>query len=645
MTNTIKEAEIISNYLCLIKKSLPLSIRLRKNELKDILDEIEEHIWEKIIESVGDKEPTEIDIQIAISQIGEPKEIAIKFASESTPYIYISEELYPSYRKHRKALFWSSLLWLIQFLTIHPFFRYYFYQLVENPLYNSILIMPIIIDSFFILTGIIFCYLSITGYVPYEKRTSKLLKRYLNLNDLQKPTFKPHFQLVISLLSLLFLLSAIYLFSVGYVSQSIPFFVLSIIKLLQRFNIRKSVIWQKLMILIDLLFIGGIIHIIGELIYLNYYELRIISNFLSILFFFYVYYDIYTFVTLRHKKELYLKELSIVDRLRKKESMLSDIKSNNIPNTQKISGKKNTCSLELEEKIEVFLKKAKKKLPLWLKISEKREFVNDIEEEIREAVLEFEESNKLTEENLKELFSEFEIYISKEVWPWYLETTPKIYISKELWPWYLKTLKAVFAYLIIIAIFVFVQSILLLGGNSIFLRIYLILLPCTMILVTRAFIFLSLKGFNLRRKESLKKVSDYRYYIWETLFAVVYLAISITILFDKIISRELFTSLRNLILILIITVVPLLLGGIKLLKMVFIKKRVVLKSFLIISSLTLSLLINFLFDYDFYPFYSLFIHSSLSINILFLLSLLVNIEIIYEIFHLFFQIKQKKQKG
>ena len=636
MTNTIKEAEIISNYLCLIKKSLPLSIRLRKNELKDILDEIEEHIWEKVIENVGDKEPTEIDIQIAISQIGEPKEIATKFASESTPYIYISEELYPSYRKHRKTLFWSSLLWLIMFLIPHPFSNSYFYQLVENPLYNSILIMPIIIDSSFIFTVIIFCYLSITGYVPYEIRTSKLLKRYFNLNDLQKPIFKPHFQLAISLLSLLFLLSAIYIFSVGYVSQSIPFFVLSIIKLLQGFNIRKSVIWQRLLILIDILFIGGIIHIVGELIYLNYYELRIISNFLSILFLFYVYYDIYTFMTLRDKKELYLKELSIVDRLRKKESMLRDIKSNNIPNTQKISGKKNTFSLELEKKIEVFLKKEKKKLPLWLKISEKCEFINDIEEEIREAVLEFEESNKLTEENLKELFSEFEIYISKEAWPWSLETTPRIYISKEVWPWYLKTLKAFFAYFISIAILVFVLSTLISVNIPLFLRILLLVLTFTVILVTRAFIFLSLKGFNLRRKESLKKGSDYRYYIWETLFAVIYLAIGIIILFDEITSS---TSLRNLILILIIVVVSLLLGGIKSLKMVFIKKSVVVKSFLIITILTFSLLINLFTLYHAYTMEPPFIRSILSINMLSLLSLLINIEIIYEIFHLFFQIK------
>jgi len=648
MTNTIKEAEIISNYLCLIKKSLPLSIRLRKNELKDILDEIEEHIWEKVIESVGDKEPTEIDIQIAISQIGEPKEIATKFASESTPYIYISDELYPSYRKHRKTLFWSSLLWLIMFLIPHPFSEGSstgapFIRLLENPFYNSILIMPIILDSFFIFTGIIFCYLSITGYVPYEIRTSKLQKRYFNQNDLQKTLFKPHFQLVSSLFSLLFLLSAISLFSVGNVSQSIPFFVLSIIKLLLGFIKRKSVIWQKLLILIDIFYIGGIIQILWELIHLNFYELRIISNFLSILSFFYIYYDIYTFITLRHKKELYLRELSIFDRLRKKESMLRDIKSNNIPNTQKISGKKNTFSLELEEKIEVFLKKAKKKLPLWLKISEKCEFINDIEEEIREAVLEFEESNKLTEENLKELFSEFEIYISKEVWPWYLETTPKIYISKELWPWYLKTLKAVFAYFIIIAILVFVLS-LIIGSVSIplFIRILLLVLMFTVILVTRAFIFLSLKGFNLRRKESLKKVSDYRYYIWETLFAVIYLAIGIIILFDEI---TLSTSLRNLILILVIVVVSLLLGGIKLLKIIFIKKSVVVKSFLIITILTFSLLINLFTLYHIYTMEPPFIRSILSINMLSLLSLLINIEIIYEIFHLFFQIKQKKQKG
>jgi len=641
MTNAIKEAEIISNYLGLIKKSLPLSIRLRKNELRDILDEIEEHIWEKVIESAGDKEPSEIDIQIAISQIGEPEEIATKFVSKSTPYIYLSEELFPSYRKFRKTLFWSFLYGLIMFMPPHPFSGYSFYQLVDDPLYNSIMIMPIIFGFSFILIGIIFWYLSITGYGLYEIRTSKLLKRNFDLSHLQKPIFKPLFQLVTSLLFLLFLFSAIYLLLGGYFYRPIPFFVLSAIRLLQGFVKRKSVIWQKLLILIDLFLIGWIIHIVGVLIYLNYYELRIITNFLSVLFLFYVYYDIYTFVTLRHKKELYLKESSIIDRLHKKESMFRDIKSNNIPNTQIISSKKNTFSLVIEEKIGALLKKTKKKLPLWLKISEKREVLNEIEEEIRENLLEFEESNKLSEENLNQLFSEFEIYISNEKWPWYLETTPKIYISKEVWPWYLNTLKAFFTYFISITILVFVLSNLISVNIPLFLRIILLVLTVTVILVTRFFISLSLKGFNLRKEQSLKKGSDYRYYIWETLFAVCYLAIGTIIFFDEITPS---TSLRNFTLILIVVVSALLLGGIKLLKIVVIKKGVVIKSFLIIIIIIFSLLINLLINYRTYSRGFSFIRSILSLNMLSLLNLLINIEILYEIFHLFFQLKQKNLK-
>jgi len=330
------------------------------------------------------------------------------------------------------------------------------------------------------------------------------------------------------------------------------------------------------LILIDLFLIGWIIHIVGVLIYLNYYELRIITNFLSV---------------------LYLKESSIIDRLHKKESMFRDIKSNNIPNTQIISSKKNTFSLVIEEKIGALLKKTKKKLPLWLKISEKREVLNEIEEEIRENLLEFEESNKLSEENLNQLFSEFEIYISNEKWPWYLETTPKIYISKEVWPWYLNTLKAFFTYFISITILVFVLSNLISVNIPLFLRIILLVLTVTVILVTRFFISLSLKGFNLRKEQSLKKGSDYRYYIWETLFAVCYLAIGTIIFFDEITPS---TSLRNFTLILIVVVSALLLGGIKLLKIVVIKKGVVIKSFLIIIIIIFSLLINLLINYRTY---------------------------------------------
>ncbi len=170
----------------------------------------------------------------------------------------------------------------------------------------------------------------------------------------------------------------------------------------------------------------------------------------------------------------------------------------------------------------------------------------------------------------------------------------------------------------------------------------MLVLTVTVILVTRFFIFLSLKGFNLRKEEFLKKGSDYRYYIWETLFAVIYLAIGIIIFFDEITPS---TSLRNFTLILIVVVSALLLGGIKLLKIVVIKKGVVIKSFLIIIIIIFSLLINLLINYYMYSTEPPFIRSILSVNMLSLLSLLINIEILYEIFHLFFQKKRKKLKG
>jgi len=136
--------------------------------------------------------------------------------------------------------------------------------------------------------------------------------------------------------------------------------------------------------------------------------------------------------------------------------------------------------------------------------------------------------------------------------------------------------------------------------------------------------------------------SDYRYYIWETLFAVGYLVIGIIIFFDEI---TLSTGLRELILILRVVVTALLLGRIKLLKIVFIKKRAVVKSFLIIVILTFSLLLNLFINYHLYSMDPPFIRSILNVNMLSLLSLLIIIEILYEIFHLFYQIKQKNQTG
>ena len=151
LKNNIGEIEIINKYLCQIEKGLPVWIRLKKDELNCILEEIEEHIWDKAIESAGNKEPRDIDIQIAIYQMGDPHDIASQFVNRSTPYIYISEELYPIYRKYCKIFFWSFLLWLAVFIIPNPFntFFLFFLTFFSIFLYDIVIIVFTIFTTFF----------------------------------------------------------------------------------------------------------------------------------------------------------------------------------------------------------------------------------------------------------------------------------------------------------------------------------------------------------------------------------------------------------------------------------------------------------------------------------------------------------------
>ncbi|MBY8983528.1 MAG: hypothetical protein KGD65_00515 [Candidatus Lokiarchaeota archaeon] len=649
MTNTVEEAEIINKYLCQIKKGLPLSIRLRKDELNDILDEIEEHIWEKVIESAGDKEPTEIDIQIAISQIGEPEDIANKFASKSTPHIYISEEIYPLYRTYWKVIFWSFFLWLAVYLipleVPHNHRNSYWYQISEFFLFEYIFIVLIISVSSFVFVGVIFCYLSITGYIPYKQRKSKLQSSNFNINNIQKRKLKEYIQIVILLLEIsFFLFSAIYVLLFSDILIGIAFFILLSVKSLRRFTKRKSIIWQKILIILDIYLIRWVIHTLGELLFLNYLGFQEFFNFLPVLVLFYFSYEIYTFMTIRDKNELYLKELSMVKRLRTKERIFRNKKRDDNINTQNISSYKSPFSLELEEKIKLHLKKVKRKLPFWLKISEKRDIINNIEEEIREDIQELEESSELHEENLRIKFPELG-NIKLILSDYKQQGTPRIFISKETWPWYLKTIKMVLSYFIIQVIlsFILLISFNVIFNNlgiSLFIRFSWLFWMCILILITRLFVFLSLNGFNPKRKEFLipKKEINLRFYIWEIFFAVIYIVMGIIILFYGIASGELTTSPRIFILT-IVTILSLLsLGGVKSLKLVIKKNKRALKTLLIITSLMFSLVISFFVLYDSHLDFR-FIYSSLSINMFTFLFLPINIEIIYELFHFFSQLK------
>ncbi len=666
MTNIIEEAEIINKYLCQIKKSLPLGIRLKRDELNDIMDEIEEHIWEKAIANAGDKEPNEIDIQIAISQMGEPQDIAGKFTSRSTPHIYISEELYPYYRKYRKILFWSTVLSIIIYMMLRNLFSLYDYSFQLIIFYYEMFTILVIFFTFFAIIGIVFCYLSITGYIPYELRKSKMQRRYSNLTQIQKPKFKSSSQtIVLSLEISFFLFNAIFLTFWGVVwGAFFTFFLyfLSIVKCLRGFTKTKSVIWQRSLILLDVFLMGLLIlGIEGQYMTYNivdygfwswhYFSEEIIYFIIILwmLYFFYIYYEVYLFTVVKEKLQLYLKELSLIKRINKKEIILGSIQNHDTPNTQNTPlkhktflSKSNKYNYEFEKGIKTYLKKAKRELPFWLKKAEKHRIIKNIEEEIRENIFDYEESNKLTKEALKQFLTNLgsiKILLSE----YKQRGTPKIYISKELKTWYSTALKSVLAYFMIISVLIIVlQQIFKVSFTFYSFFAYFILFwflwTLILILVTQLFVFLSLNDFIPEENEFLgtKKNRTTKHNlnnIWEASFAEFYMVMG-TILIFLVFFGVFPLNFPGSNLVFLISVFILLLGGIKTSKLIFKRKRVKLKSVLIILSLVFSLVINFIILYNnnsVYPvIYS--IHSSRLLDVLFLP---INIEIIYETFHFF----------
>ena len=82
-----------------VKKKLPIWLKTRETELKDFLDELEDHIWDKATELAEGKDPEVMHVREAIIIMGNPRKIAKEFRTRGTPKFYITEELWPWFYK------------------------------------------------------------------------------------------------------------------------------------------------------------------------------------------------------------------------------------------------------------------------------------------------------------------------------------------------------------------------------------------------------------------------------------------------------------------------------------------------------------------------------------------------------------------
>ncbi|MFX1297157.1 MAG: permease prefix domain 1-containing protein [Promethearchaeota archaeon] len=93
------EKKLIKEFLDEVELKLPFWLKNEKEELKEVLKELEEHIEDKTeeLENSGEADTTLKAVQIAISQMGSPAQIAREYKRRGTPKFFITEELFQMY--------------------------------------------------------------------------------------------------------------------------------------------------------------------------------------------------------------------------------------------------------------------------------------------------------------------------------------------------------------------------------------------------------------------------------------------------------------------------------------------------------------------------------------------------------------------
>lgn len=164
---------LVNQFLKDVEKELPDWLKDKK-EHKEVLAELEEHVWNKAEELSEGDQPTLDSVEAAIVQMGTPKTIAKEYKRRGTPKVYITEEMWPLYKKVLTAAFVIILVLNILIFVLNIVFW--------NPeLGNAILeLISGMINFFFIafaIISIIFVVLSLEGFIPDDFKSKKELEK------------------------------------------------------------------------------------------------------------------------------------------------------------------------------------------------------------------------------------------------------------------------------------------------------------------------------------------------------------------------------------------------------------------------------------------------------------------------------------
>ena len=166
----------VREYLREIKKNLPEWLKDKK-EHKEILADLEEHLWSKAAELSETGQPDEKSVKLAIDHMGTPQNIVKEYKRRGEPKFYITKELWPLYVKTLSTVFAIIVGLVIIGLIVSIFTGHSSFGTLVGGLITGI--QTGLLLSFTIVS-IIFVALSMQGYFPEDfksKKEQKLMKQ------------------------------------------------------------------------------------------------------------------------------------------------------------------------------------------------------------------------------------------------------------------------------------------------------------------------------------------------------------------------------------------------------------------------------------------------------------------------------------
>ena len=194
----------IKEYLKEVKNKLPEWLKDKK-EHKEILAELEDHIWSKAEELSKTGQPSLDSVQMAIDHMGTPESIAKEYKRRGTPKVYITEELWPIYKKVIGGVFTFIIVIAVIVQVVNLIFGNF------DTFWDGVMGVQIGLLIAFAVITIIFVVLSMEGYFPEDFMSKKELEKRKEESGIAderekplKPFIKPVGEIIGGCLGLIF---------------------------------------------------------------------------------------------------------------------------------------------------------------------------------------------------------------------------------------------------------------------------------------------------------------------------------------------------------------------------------------------------------------------------------------------------------